>query len=153
MFSCFLGNKVFKTLKLIFKNKLKIFGSKFGFRGPFMVEKYKVPDSNSLKDLGNWKKKNFQLCQNQRLVYFTEITYATWVQIFWKRYFLVCSNFPLLLELTHKKLSHFGKTSILQNCLLSKVFLYNCKFYHSKVKVLHNCSAFFLSVSLVRGVF
>jgi hypothetical protein len=30
-------------------------------------------------------------------------------------------------------------------------FLYNCEFYYSKIKVLKNDTAFFVSVSFVRG--
>ena len=37
----------------------------------------------------------------------------------------------------------FTKTSILPNCQVPNVFLYKCKFYHSRIEVLQNCSAFY----------
>ena len=74
----------------------------------------------------------------------------------------ILSNFLSTDKLTNKKswaiLQNFNSwmikltnTLILPNYQVPNCYLYNSKFYHSRIEVLRNCSAFFSSVSLVRG--
>ena len=70
----------------------------------------------------------------------------------------ILSDFLSQQKLTHKnscpifhKIDKKTKTPIYPNCHLPNgLFLYNCKFYNSRIEVLQNLSAFFVSDSLVR---
>ena len=70
----------------------------------------------------------------------------------------ILSDFLSQEKLTHKeswpilhKIDKKTKTPIFPNCHLpNSHFLYYCKFYHSRIEVLQNLSAFFVSESLVR---
>ena len=68
---------------------------------------------------------------------------------------LILLDLPLTRESDTKKLSNFAKLQFLNNRIdqrtnFTKYFLYNCKFYNSRIEALQNCSAFFMSVSLAR---
>ena len=75
----------------------------------------------------------------------------------------ILSDLPLIRETDPQNvLSNFAKlkfligkidwnTNFVKLPSAKWLFFYNCKFHHSRIEVLQNCSAFFVSVSLVRG--